>query len=55
LNNWPDHGRHLKKFLNVSQEKKGGTIMEESEKSSLLGRAMHVGERLAEVGGEARD
>jgi ElaB/YqjD/DUF883 family membrane-anchored ribosome-binding protein len=27
--------------------------MEGNEKSSLLGKAMHVGERLAEVGGEA--
>ena len=27
--------------------------MEENEKSSLLGKAMHVGEQLAEVGGEA--
>ena len=27
--------------------------MEENEKSSLLGKGMHVGERLAEVGGEA--
>jgi len=27
--------------------------MEENEKSSLLGNAMHVGERLVEVGGEA--
>ena len=27
--------------------------MEENEKSSLLGKAMHVGERLVEVGGEA--
>ena len=27
--------------------------MEENEKSGLLGKAMHVGERLVEVGGEA--
>jgi ElaB/YqjD/DUF883 family membrane-anchored ribosome-binding protein len=27
--------------------------MEGNEKSSLLGKAVHVGERLAEVGGEA--
>ena len=27
--------------------------MEENEKSGLLGKAMHVGERLMEVGGEA--
>jgi ElaB/YqjD/DUF883 family membrane-anchored ribosome-binding protein len=27
--------------------------MEENEKSSFLGKAMHVGERLVEVGGEA--
>ena len=27
--------------------------MEENEKSGLLGKAMHVGERLIEVGGEA--
>ena len=27
--------------------------MEENEKRSLLGKGMHVGERLAEVGGEA--
>jgi ElaB/YqjD/DUF883 family membrane-anchored ribosome-binding protein len=27
--------------------------MEENEKSSLLGKAMHVGERLVEVGSEA--
>ena len=27
--------------------------MEENEKSGLLGKAMHVGEQLAEVGGEA--
>jgi ElaB/YqjD/DUF883 family membrane-anchored ribosome-binding protein len=27
--------------------------MEENEKSGLFGKAMHVGERLAEVGGEA--
>src|SRR5919108_6086619 len=27
--------------------------MEENEKSSLLGKAMHLGERLVEMGGEA--
>ena len=27
--------------------------MEENEKRSLLGKGMHVGDRLAEVGGEA--
>jgi ElaB/YqjD/DUF883 family membrane-anchored ribosome-binding protein len=27
--------------------------MEENEKSSLLGKAMHAGERLVEMGGEA--
>ena len=27
--------------------------MEENEKRSLLGKVMHVGDRLAEVGGEA--
>jgi ElaB/YqjD/DUF883 family membrane-anchored ribosome-binding protein len=34
-------------------EKKEESIMEGNEKSGLLGKAMHVGERLVEVGGEA--
>src|SRR6058998_3465362 len=33
--------------------KKEESIMEGNEKSGLLGKAMHVGERLVEVGGEA--
>jgi ElaB/YqjD/DUF883 family membrane-anchored ribosome-binding protein len=35
------------------KERKGGAIMEENAKSSLIGKAMHVGDRLAEVGDEA--
>jgi len=34
-------------------EKKEESIMEGNEKNGLLGKAMHVGERLVEVGGEA--
>ena len=44
-------------LVNLSQpltsREKEESIMEENEKSSLLGKAMHVGEQLAEVGGEA--
>jgi len=45
------------RLVNLSQpltsREKEESIMEENEKSSLLGKAMHVGEQLAEVGGEA--
>jgi ElaB/YqjD/DUF883 family membrane-anchored ribosome-binding protein len=34
-------------------EKKEESIMEGNEKSSLIGKAMHVGERLVEMGGGA--
>jgi ElaB/YqjD/DUF883 family membrane-anchored ribosome-binding protein len=37
----------------LTSREKEESIMEENEKSSLLGKAMHVGEQLAEVGGEA--
>jgi ElaB/YqjD/DUF883 family membrane-anchored ribosome-binding protein len=30
------------------------SIMEQNEEGSLLGKAMHVGEQLAEMGGEAK-
>jgi ElaB/YqjD/DUF883 family membrane-anchored ribosome-binding protein len=36
-----------------TRKEKEESIMEENAKSSLLGKAMHVGERLVEVGGEA--
>src|SRR5438874_13587073 len=37
----------------LTSREKEESIMEENEKSGLLGKAMHVGEQLAEVGGEA--
>jgi ElaB/YqjD/DUF883 family membrane-anchored ribosome-binding protein len=37
----------------LTSREKEKSIMEENEKRSLLGKGMHVGERLAEVGGEA--
>jgi ElaB/YqjD/DUF883 family membrane-anchored ribosome-binding protein len=50
-------GRKNQQLLNLPQpltlEKKEELIMEENEKSSLLGKGMHVGERLVEMGGEA--
>jgi ElaB/YqjD/DUF883 family membrane-anchored ribosome-binding protein len=37
----------------LTSREKEESIMEENEKRSLLGKGMHVGERLAEVGDEA--
>src|SRR4030095_4300792 len=37
----------------LTSREKEESIMEDNEKRSLLGKGIHVGERLAEVGGEA--